>query len=199
MSDLLAYQIDDLTGDSGSDIVFLAARDLEAAGEEAGNSGFDFDRIVRVPDYDEFADRGSVPKSVLFSNGWYFYCEECERRTDDEEEPEEDENGAMLAPISPVFYGEKVFCCPGCLSRWQQAMTERKERKAEAIAQFERNFPGAIVKSVYPVRMDKFEIRFWVEGLVGDAAWTQGESIVRIAQIDEEAWKRYRQPLEVEV
>lgn len=38
--------------------------------------------VDREKKYDQYADRGEVPKSVLISDGWWFTCCECEKMVD---------------------------------------------------------------------------------------------------------------------
>jgi hypothetical protein len=128
----LAYRVacDDFC-DDGETIEFLQESELE----ELGNPD-------REPSLDVYAEQGWVPPNVLISMGWYLFCQECERRSDCEED--DDYEGAI---VDHQELGDCYFCSPNCKSVYQKRRSEWAETLDRNVEKLIARYPFLTVTS----------------------------------------------------
>lgn len=77
MNKKVAWQINE-DMECGSVVVFHH-HGLAARREGANDLGLDFEDVecYRASQFDEYADKGEIPRTVLLDNGWWFECHSC--------------------------------------------------------------------------------------------------------------------------
>lgn len=106
--------------DGGEEVVFLKLlKDLDP-------ENLDMAEAKPAPEFDQYEPIGYIPTKALIENGWHLYCDECGRRSDDEEDDEYEGRS-----IEHVFKGQFYFCHPECSETyWAQREREKADRKA---------------------------------------------------------------------
>lgn len=138
-----AYQMDD--DDGGSEIVFFA-------NDQAACKFYDCDSVDRAPEFDKWENEKFIPPLAYLEDGWFLYCTECERRSDDEEEF--DSEGEPIEPVIDTFKGAFYFCCDNCLKTFERdrakVKADQEDFKVELRSIFpETQFPGFEILGVW--------------------------------------------------
>lgn len=71
----------------GEEVVFL--KSLEDLDPEINGA-------KPAPEFDQYEAIGYVPTKTLIENGWHLYCDECDRRSDDEEDGDDHEGRSVV-------------------------------------------------------------------------------------------------------
>lgn len=119
---LVAWRVDDVENGRGV-VVFEPNKEAaQQAGADELNSEIDYVECQRESQYDCYASNGFVPKKVLITNGWWFECDHCGYRID---EDAEDEYGAKK-PVSDVIEVGRhaLYCNQGCKDDWDRHVLE---------------------------------------------------------------------------
>jgi hypothetical protein len=105
---------------------------------------------VPAPEFDQYESIGYVPAQAFIENGWWMYCDECDRRSDcEDDECEEDEDPVdRVEPVEHVFRGQFYFCCPDCAHSWQARRDRVKADQAKFWQYLEGRYPGIIAKNM---------------------------------------------------
>jgi hypothetical protein len=125
----LAWQVSD--SDGYAKVVFhnhgKAARRIGAE-----RLGYEFEdvKIVRKPEYDQYADRCRVPVSVLLDDGWIFECFGCSAIINNESY-----SYGLSGMVIEHEESYKLYCNSGC----KHAHDERVAAVNKAHAEFKRN------------------------------------------------------------
>lgn len=82
---------------SGAEARRLGGYKLDLSFEEV-------DSCVRAPEFDAYADTGKVPPLVAIAHGWWFECDYCGHKVD------EDAEGPDGEELHPVADGQRVYC-----------------------------------------------------------------------------------------
>ncbi|MBW4692265.1 MAG: hypothetical protein KME27_10910 [Lyngbya sp. HA4199-MV5] len=157
-----------------------------------------WENVKPLPAYDCFAELGFVPAGLLFQNGWWFHCTECDRSFDvDCWDYDKD------VALHPVFERDRRFCSQACRNTWHQNEQKVARLKAEAIAIVTAKYPGSVIQLAYVSlayldRPDKQRVDFKVLGVAGAVEWTSEQpDTVSVRRCDVEAWQAYKAGLEV--
>jgi hypothetical protein len=89
---------------------------------------------------DRYAEQGWIPPSVLLGEGRLLCCDECDRRSDDEEDPweptefdpewfvlEEFEYDRLRGPVVHHEHGRWYFCSAYCKAEFLESMEEARK------------------------------------------------------------------------
>jgi hypothetical protein len=145
----------------------------------------------RAPEYDQFADLGYVPPMQLLSDGWYLCCDECGRRSDCEEE--EDDDGNPLLSVEAMAVDSYFFCGRQCYAGWARQKTDWEARKVDAVESLHKflPYPGIAHISVFGT-MDETCVDFTFPGSKHRVSWIFGEKSFTVNRGDVEALNLWR-------
>lgn len=98
-------------------------------------------QVERKPEYDKYEKLSYVPPKVLIEDGWWFYCDKCDKRIDYEYYDYEQEES-----LNPVFDKEKIFCSMECCDNYNQEVLAEKKLKEDSVQFIKHRFPKADIK-----------------------------------------------------
>lgn len=193
--DLGAYQVRE---DEEGHCVIVFASNNAAARREGGNElNLSFDEVDscnRAPWADQYAP-GPVPLHACLSNGWWFECDHCGVKFDDEgrhgEEDDDRDDG-----FQPVEDGKSHYCSPTCkMKHW----AEKRGHAARTVAAVEAaliSWPMATGVTAdeycksHPSRDHEIRANFALPGIQYPVSWAPGSKTVSVSQCDAEEFKR---------
>jgi hypothetical protein len=144
----------------------------------------------RSPEWDKYLELGYVPPKAMIEAGWWFACDKCESRVDEDNEQEDEEDNEYYP--EPVFEGQKVFCCQRCRDEWHKDRATEKQRKEEAIALLSSLFPKAQNIKVHGGKPGFDVYATFKFGDNKEAHWkSSNPDVVTIGQIDKQEWDEW--------
>lgn len=152
---LKAYQVSD--GDDGCCIQF--ATNGATARREGANElnteweGIDYCR--RAPEFDAYAP-GPVPLDVMIKNGWWFECQHCGRRVDEDLTQTAEDDGLDPDNFQVVMQGRSVFCSHTCAAEDYASKRARSAAYAAFVEVVESKFTGCTITYLH-IYGDKLE------------------------------------------
>jgi hypothetical protein len=193
--------------DEGHSCLIFATNSATARREGAGELGTEWDGIEscrRAPQFDEYAEIGTVPVMVLIEYGWWYECSHCGRRVHKGMEDDLDSEGLNPADFTPRpidDYG--AFCSESCECAHHMEQRGREEAADALLEVFEAKFPGATVVSVHvyngpklvenePGRPIRNCVSFTFPGSTRGAQWSFGEPFAMIPIVDVDAFKKWQ-------
>lgn len=204
----VAYQVSD--GEESTVLVFAtssaAARRLGA--QEMDTEWEYVDSCTRVPWADEYRQHArGVPKTAFLARGWWFECEACGRRIDDDGVETDDEDPVDVRV--PVELNGHLYCDPICRVNHvhEKAMIDTEAATAvhEIVEKMVRKYPEM---TGYPITSHAYVTRH-KSGLIREQVWVtfnfpgaghggltirinKGEREDTVASGDHAAWVAYR-------
>lgn len=121
-------------GGDGEEIIFEDS--LKSVDAEIGGA-------VHAPEFDAYEALGYVPSKAFIENGWYLYCDECDRRSDCEDDEDHDDQS-----IEHIFRGRFYFCHPECERVWDGRHHAEKKDQEELRSYLVSRYPGLQVKAM---------------------------------------------------
>lgn len=120
-----AYTVTDEYGE-GHAVVRFAHHNVVARRDGANELNLEFESVScrRSPEFDGYADAGSVPPLALIDHGWWLECLQCGTRLSLDDE---DEDGEPLPRDAMVERGDRVFCDATCLSAYDAKVNAQNE------------------------------------------------------------------------
>lgn len=197
MSDksLKAYMVRE--DDEGHCVIAFATNSATArreGGSELDLSFEEVDSCMRVPQFDQYAP-GPVPIKALVANGWWFECQHCGVKFDEEGRHDWEEN-ERDDECDPVEDGKAHYCSPTCqMGHW----AERRERTARQLAVIDAalsRWPmatgvtaGEYCKAWSSSEME-WRAQFTLPGIRYPITWGLGAKTVMVSQCDQDEFKR---------
>jgi hypothetical protein len=194
----------------GHSCLIFATNSATARREGAGELGTEWDGIEscrRAPQFDEYAEIGTVPVMVLIEYGWWYECSHCGRRVHKDMADDLDSEGLDPAEFMPrPNGGHGAFCSESCECADHMARRRRAEATEALLDVFEAKFPGATVVSVHvyngpklvenePGRPIRNCVSFTFPGSTRGAQWSFGDAFAMISNIDAKAYRDWQNGL----
>lgn len=137
MSNKKAYYARDTYYNENHEIYF-AETNLQARkwfSNEHNNGELGGIKVTRMPWADKHADKGYVPKTELFDNGWWHECWGCGREISEGEADEylyyrensDDNFEEGYGEINPVDKGQAIFCNDNCMKHHDKREALKKQ------------------------------------------------------------------------
>lgn len=167
----------------------LAARRL---GAETLGEDFDYLECSRSPEFDHFAEEGSVPTKALLEAGWWFECHHCHKKLPDED----------FRPLENVAIdGDFVYCDDNCKSLHEKEVKKRNEQFEEFKQKVQAKRPDlefTKFQGGYPWITMVAHFTFPGAKYGGSARDQQGDGNItwHVANGDMEIWKEYEASLD---
>lgn len=188
-----AYTVRD--NDEGHSVIVFATNGATARREGGNELKLLFEEVEsckRAPWADQYAP-GPVPLHAYLDNGWWFECQHCGVRFDDEGRHGEGDDDRD-DDFEPVEDGEAHYCSPACkMADW----AEKRERSAHICAAIEA------ASTIWPMatRIDadkysngsggyEYRAQFTLPGIRYPAHWVPGAKTVSVSQCDVEDFER---------
>lgn len=180
--------------EEGHAVVVFATSGAEArrlGGDELGLSFEEVDSCVRAPEFDAYAEAGKVPPMVAIEHGWWFECNHCGHKVD------QDAEGPDGEELHPVADGQRVYCnAAHMMAEWRERRT-REDRMNAVVEACALKFYGWQIFDLRGHEHYKVGGRdtvacceFDFPGRKGmHARWDLGDELVYISECDREAWK----------
>lgn len=158
------------------------------------------DSCVRTPAFDGYADTGKVPPLVAIAHGWWFECNYCGHKID------QDAEGPDGEELHPVADGQRVYCNEAHLMAAWQERRAREARENAAIEACALKFFGWPIVNLRgtehyaahgsdPVACCDFDF-MGRKGL--HARWDLGAKDVCISECDRDAWNSIRESVKAQ-
>ena len=97
----------------------------------------EYETVERRLQYDQYSELGYVPKNVLLNDGWWFECNNCYKKINEERwNCEEGET------IKPVFQNNWIFCCQECSEVAAQERQRHQQEKDKWTRFLTTNYPN---------------------------------------------------------
>lgn len=188
---LKAYHVGD--GSEGEQVIRFATNSAQARREGGNELNLTFEEVsfcCRAPLADEFAGQPHIPATAFHEQGWWLYCNKCEKQLYEDAESDDGK------PLPIVYDGKHAYCGPECKAQRDQAVSDanakgdafktkvQAERPDLTFTGFETGRPRItqLVKFTFPGCQYGGSIRDQ-EG-DGNLDWY-------IAQADQSAWDEY--------
>lgn len=196
MPTLKAYEVREPY--EGHCAIVFATNNAAARRKGATELGIEWEGVEhcqRHPKFDEYASAGKVPPLVLMDHGWWFECQHCGCRVNDDHIDYNSDR--ELTPVADT--AGNVYCCQEHMmldwAEWQQ-------RKAEEYAAIEAallTFPGITNvrgRHYYTAggRDTELTAEFDFPGATGSVRWPVGGKLAYVRMCDEQAWKVFSKP-----
>jgi len=180
--------------DEGHCVVVFATSGAEArrlGGHELDLSFEEVDSCVRAPEFDAYAEAGKVPPLVAIAHGWWFECDHCGHKVD------EDAEGPDGEELHPVADGQRVYCNEAhMMAEWRERRTRQDRMNAvvEACALKFFDWPIFDLRGAEHYKAGGHETvaccDFDFPGRKGmHARWDLGDELVYISECDRDAWQ----------
>lgn len=172
-------------GEEGACICF-ARHSVAARRDGANELNTDFEAVScrRAPQFDQYAEAGEVPASVLVDHGWWFECMQCGQKVCDD--PYDSEGDPVQ--LDPVFTPSgQIFCRPSCKDACAAERAEEKARGEAAAQAALAKWPGIEICSTNGYE-NPGRVWFKFPGGLGQADWTQGAKTIWVESRDQPAW-----------
>lgn len=178
-------------GNNGGCVVF-ATTNVIARREGAERLECSFAEVEScrlAPEFDSYAEAGSVPRQVLVEkHGWWQYCACCE-----------DTVNALTR--GRVWDEDSVYCDVHCQAHyidrdrdWRAECDRKSVAEKEAVALALETFPEITnIRSVTDMKKVTL-VYFDFPGCTSSAVWQTGHLNVRVGLNDVDAWETYRAP-----
>lgn len=177
--------------------VEIAYTPQHAARLASGELGEDPDDLTatRAPEFDQYVPQGHVTPMQLLEHGWWWHCRNCERRTELDHDPEEDE-----LPMNPQEHDGQIYCSDACRAEYLRQNAAQAARNQAARDATLARFPGVEVEQVnaWDVNRPAY-VTFVLPGLTrwtGGLGWTVGTDEVVGGPVAVSNYHTYRAQLE---
>lgn len=179
-----------------SAVVVFQSHGLAARRLGANELGVDFEAVKasRVPQFDQFAERGSVPSIALLEDGWWLTCDECDHKI--MAELRDDDENTPLNKV--VVIGHRVYCNQHCQLSHDNEIQEFNERFVsfkQAVQQARPDLDFTDFIGGYPHITMIAKFSFPNSQFGGDVRDQKGDGDLTwfVASGDQEAWSSYEQ------
>ncbi len=192
---LKAYQVRE--DDEGHCVIVFATNNATARREGAGELHTEWegvDSCNRAPFFDQYAP-GPVPMHALIAAGWWFECQHCGVRFDEDGRHGE-EDGDREDDCEPVEDGKAHYCSPTCrMEHWaeRRRTTARKLAAIEAALVHWPMATGVTAHEYYkawPSREHEMRAQFTLPAIRYPVNWVPGAKTVSVSQCDLDDFQR---------
>ena len=145
------------------------------------------EEFKRVPDLDDFAERGSVPVGYLIQfHNWWQECSWCPTRVDSDEYDYYNDR-----ELNPIYRDQQVFCCPECEKAYDADVAFRRSRLKEAKRYVKERWPFVECAIRSSFTTGPIKLRLDATGLTNWAEWSSEDPThVRLfGHADVEVWR----------
>lgn len=114
-------------GDEGHGTIVFHHHGLAARRLGASELGCEEESVEckRAPEYDQYAEKGSIPKKILLENGWWFECDGCYTVI----QLEQVDVDAKETPLEElVVVGDFLYCNPSCRELRVKEISDQNDR-----------------------------------------------------------------------
>lgn len=199
---LKAYMVrDDYEGNA---CIVFAKGGAQARREGANELGIDWESVescTRKPEFDQYAEAGTLPNSVLIEDGWWFECSHCYRRISKDLKEEVFDEGLNPDDFEIVDTGKLVFCSHSCRAIHYREGVDKARAKSALVEYVTTKWAGTHVVHAH-VYKDKLEpsgerggikcsASFTFPGGRSQVQWVFPQDTVLVCQFDVEAWHAF--------
>jgi hypothetical protein len=139
-----------------------------------------------APEFDQYEEIGHVPTEALIANGWYLYCDHCDRRSDCEED--DDYEGQQ---VEHVFRGQFYFCHPDCERSWQAQRDRAKADQAKFREYLTGKYPGITLGVIFGGDEYSLYVSCKFPGGSGSFSQAAGDDKIYLSTAAVEAWTAF--------
>lgn len=186
-SHMKAYLVQDDYGDGGACVRF-ARHNVVARREGAIELDCEFEDVTcrRYPAFDQYAEQGGVPDSVLVDHGWWFECMQCSQKICSEPY---DEDGNEIE-LTPIYEPHRIYCSAKCKQAFEAERQAERDRAEQVASAALKMWPGITVRHKNGYEQPP---RVWFDfpGGQDQADWRLGEDTLRVSARDKAAWESF--------